>query len=270
MISPGRRVRVAVGLSAVIEVAGPGSAPLALLALSSCAPVPESSRQPEMFPDYLPRRAFDHYGRIRTVVLDDGERRWAVTPNAVLEFSNGFLDFEYGAGEGLDGNILSVDQDESRLWIGTTRALQSLDKDLHLVRTYLEDPALEALFVGARRNDQSIAVTSRGVVLTDALSLSLEIYPLESFDAREVNSVVLFEGNLWAATQHGLRRFSVSFKSWNQNFGPKQLKEENVLRLEVAEDRIGDTVVGHSLYAITGTEVYIYRSGFDSWERLGL
>jgi len=241
-----------------------------LLPLLGCTVVQEEVRPVDPFPGYLPRREIEDYIRIREIILDDGGQRWVVTPNAVLEFNDGFLGFEYGADEGLLGSVLSVYQDLKRLWIGTTRGVQSLDKGLHYVRTYVEDPDMQAVFVSRFAVDECVALTSRGVGFINAGLLTTEIYPLEGFQIREVNDVALFEGDLWVATRRGLMRFSLTWKSWNQAFGSKMLKRLGVIRLERVEERIGDRIVAVQLYAITAEDLFIYRPGFDNWERLGL
>ena len=70
-------------------------------------------------------------------VLDDGVKRWVISPETILEFTNGFLSYEYAADEGIAGTILSVSQDPQMLWIGTTKALQSIDKTRNFVRDYI-------------------------------------------------------------------------------------------------------------------------------------
>ncbi len=242
----------------------------ALLLLPACAVVPEEAPAPDAVPDYLPRREVENYERMRNIILDDGPQRWIVTPQALLEFTNGFLTFEYGSDEGLLGSILSIMQDSQRLWIGTSRALQTLDKSLHYVRTHLEDPDLQAVSLFLYASDRCVAVTALGIVFVDAGSLTQEVYPLDGFSIREVNDVAFFEGDLWIATSRGLYRFSTTWKSWNQSYGSKMLKRLNVLRLVRTDQQEGRQTGPASLYAVTMRELFIYRPAFDNWERLGL
>jgi hypothetical protein len=65
-------------------------------------------------------------------------------------------------------------------------------------------------------------------------------------------------------------RFSLTWKTWNQAFRSKMLKRLGVIRLERVVERVGQQVVAVQLYAITAEDLFIYRPGFDSWERLGL
>jgi len=247
-----------------------GLGPLLVLLGQACSIASDEAPPQDPYPSDVPRRSLALYQQMERPVLDDGVKRWVVSPETILEFTNGFLTFEYAAAEGISGTILSVSQDPQLVWIGTSKALQSIDKTRSFVRTYIEESSLQAVYVVATSPERAVALTSRGVVLLDGLGLAHEIYPFDDFEIRQVFDVVLFEGNVWVASRRGLKRFSTVWKSWDNSFGGKELRRTAVIRLELVPDFVGQSQVGESLYAITPQAVYIYRPTFDNWERLGL
>jgi hypothetical protein len=210
------------------------------------------------------------YLSLPTISISEGTTRWIAAPRAILELTQGFLNFEFTEEEGLMGSILSMTQDTDRIWIGTTDAIQSLDKELHFIRTYVEEPGLTARYVMPYANGFAVAFGSRGAIMIDAAGLGVEIIPAPEIDIRETTDVELFGEDLWVSTHRGLHRFSVSWKVWNDTFGGKEIKASTILRLERVPDLLGDSVIGETLYAITETGVFVYQPTFDTWERLGL
>jgi len=248
-----------VGLVVLVALAVPGC---------SVAPAPDADRP--LAVSSIPRRHLDPYRRLDEVVLQDAGTRWLVTPEAILEVADGFLNFEYTTEEGLLGTILSVDQSQNLLWVGTSEAIQTLDKHSHFIRTHLAERRLGCLYVDGYGPDLGVALTSLGVVLLDAPSLASEIYPLDDVDPRMITDVVRFDDYLWVATRAGLFRFSLSFKSWDQTFGSKGLRRAAVLRLELVEEENAPTTGIVTLYALSARGAFVYRPGFDSFDRIGL
>lgn len=238
--------------------------------LTGCTVVEEEGTAGRAFPGLLSRRDTEAYLQMPTISITEGSRRWLVAPRAILELTDGFLNFEFTEEEGLAGSILSVAQDADRIWIGTTRGVQSLDKELHFIRTYLEDPNLNAMYVTSYAPGWAVAMGSRGAVLIDALGMNVEIHPAPDIDIREVTDAVLYNDELWVSTLRGLHRFSIQWKSWNGTFGGKEIKQSRILRLERVPDLIADTVIGETLYAVTEAGLFIYNPTFDTWERVGL
>lgn len=251
------------------------SAPLWLAALlgcvlTGCSIVEETETKESAFPNLLSRRETEAYLKLQRISITDGSRRWLVAPRAILELTDGFLNFEFTEEEGLSGSILSVANDADRIWIGTTRGIQSLDKELHFIRTYVEDQGLNAMYVAPYAPGFAVAMASRGAVLIDALGLGVEIHPAPQIDIREVTDATLLDDDLWVSTFHGVHRFSIQWKSWNDTFGGKEIKQSRILRLERVPDVVADTVIGETLYAVTETGLFIYNPTFDTWERVGL
>jgi hypothetical protein len=237
--------------------------------LSGCTVAPAPADAPPLPPSSdLSRRDLEAYWSLSTIVLDDGSRRWVVSPRNVLEFNNGFFVFEYAADEGIKGNILSAAQDAERVWIGTSTSVVSIDKDLHFVRPLFEEDGLQARFVAALGRDGGLALTARGVATFDAAALTYVLYPTSDFDIREVVDAEIFERDLWVGTLRGLWRFSTFWNAWNQSFGSKSLARSPVVRLERVP-RAGDGAATEDLYAITANEAFVFRPAFDDWERLG-
>jgi hypothetical protein len=242
---------------------------LGLFGLAGCAFAPPPAEPAPLPPSSdLSRRDLEAYWSLSTIVLDDGPRRWVVSPRNVLEFNNGFFVFEYAADEGISGNILSAAQDANRVWIGTSSAVVSIDKDLHFVRPLFEEEGLQARFVATLGGNDALALTARGVATFDASALTYVLYPITDFDIREVVDAEIFERDLWVGTLRGLWRFSTFWNAWNQSFGSKSLARSPVIRLERVP-RSGEGPVTEDLYAITANEAFVFRAAFDDWERLG-
>jgi hypothetical protein len=267
---PPRDVRVGAGVVTPRLLGRAAIGLVGLAGLAGCALVEEPQTAGDAFPSRLSRRDVGPYLELPGIAISEGSRRWLLAPKAILELTDGFLNFEFTEEEGLVGSILTASQDSDRIWIGTTRGIQSLDKELHFIRTYVEEPGLSALFVAPYAPGLAIAFASRGAVFIDALGLGVEIIPAPEIDIREATDVELFGDDLWVSTHRGLHRFSVPWKSWNDTFGGKEIKATSILRLERVADFIGDTLIGETLYAVTDAGVYVYRPTFDTWERLGL
>jgi ligand-binding sensor domain-containing protein len=235
-----------------------------------CALPPQTTTDYGPLPYETSRRVLSRYRELPRVIVDQDGKRWIITPQAVLQVSSGFFEFEFAADEGLEGSILSFDHDPDRIWLGTTDAVQTLEKDTDFIRTYLVETGLEARFVAADHPGRAVALTSRGAVLLDPVGRTTEIYPYDGFDVREVTDVILHEANLWVGTLRGLHRFSLDWKSWDRAFGGKTMRRSAILRLELADEIVNQRVVARTLYAVTSESVYIYRTGFDDFERIGL
>ena len=123
--------------------------PALVLLGQACSIAPDQAPPQDPYPSDVPRRSLALYQRMDRPVLDDGVKRWVVSPEMILEFTNGFLTYEYAAAEGISGTILSVSQDPQLLWIGTSKALQTIDKSRSFVRTYIEESSLQAVYVAA-------------------------------------------------------------------------------------------------------------------------
>ena len=248
------------------------SIPLLAFLLAGCAATIETEPpEPSVVPDYRPTREIRQYRLIDTIILDDAERRWIVSPRKILELSGEFFSVEYAAEEGIAGTITAIDQDATRLWIGTTRALQVLEKDRGFIHTFIEERGLDVRYVASLTEDFGIALMSRGAALIDAPSLSMEIFPLPDVDVRDVTDTIFYGEDLWVGTTRGLRRFSVPFKHWNASYGSKALARAAVVRLEAAQTVNPNTgqVIAVELYAVTAGDVFVYRPSLDTWERVG-
>lgn len=246
------------GMTAVLAVCG------------GCAVAPETTVDYGPAPYETPRRVLNRYQQLPSVLLDADGARWIVTPNAIYQTSNGFLEFEFAADEGLTGSILSFDDDVDRIWLGTTEGIQTLEKRTNFIHTHLDEPFLDTWFVAALRPGWAVALTSRGAVLVDATTRAIEIHPTDEFDMREVTDVVVHEDNLWVGTRRGLVRFNLDWKSWDRAYGGKPLRRSAVLRMEVADEVVNQRVVSRTLYVVTPGSVFVYRTGFDDFERIGL
>lgn len=203
-------------------------------------------------------------------MLEDRDSRWIVSPTKIIELSGMFFQSEYGADEGISGSITAVAQDDLRLWIGTSRALHTLEKSQGFVYTYLDQTGLDVRFVAPLSGDYGLVLMSRGAALVDAQSRVMEVYPAD-FDIREVTDVVMLGEDMWVGTTEGLRRFSVPFKQWSTVYGTKALQRATILRLAVIRELDTRTglLVPMDLYAMTTGDVFVYRSSLDTWERVG-
>ncbi len=259
---------------------GLGALALCLTGCTVSPPPADDALSP--YPGGMSRRQFGAYAQLDRVILDDGDSRWIVTPRSVLELSAGHLRYEFGPDEGILGSIQSAAQDGARIWVGTERAIQVIDKDLHFVRTVVDEAGLECRFLASldrvpRFDDdvritpgRAVALTAYGAGVLDGATLAYANYPFDGLDLRRVTDVVLFEDAMWVATRQGLLRFSLSFNSWDDSFANKALHRAAVVRLEIVPEVQGNTVVGYSLYALTPRGAFVYESAFDRWNRVGL
>jgi len=243
---------------------------VALLAAAGCAVPPETTVDYGPAPYETPRRVLTRYQQLPRVLLDADGARWIITPGAVYQTANGFLEFEFAGDEGLTGSILSFDDDVDRIWLGTTEGIQTLEKRTNFIQTFVDEPHLDAWFVAALRPGWAVALTSRGAVLIEAQTRTTEVHPFDAFDMREVTDVVVHEENLWVGTRRGLHRFNIDWKSWDRSYGGKPLRRSAILRMEVADEIVNQRVVARTLYVVTPESVFTYRSGFDDFERIGL